>query len=189
MAMLMIPCLIRDLHTESRLKNLKEWKILWKLDLNKESLAMSIKLRSPNINHLKGNFETKAESLWQELLIETISFLSKRPPKTLSMAYPQRKINMMSSRQFIQGKICLKRRVLGLCIWNLTKIMTQDNRKNALIIGIWTQLISDSVKLPRTSSMMRWSKWWHLNHFQKNSHKLPLSKLTSMIISIKKITN
>jgi hypothetical protein len=48
---------------------------------------------------------------------------------------------MMSSKQFIQVRICQKNKISGKCTWNLILTMIQDNKRRDLIIGMSIQLI------------------------------------------------
>jgi hypothetical protein len=138
MVMLKIHLLVRNLLMEFQHRNQKELTILSKQDIKMQLVNLSMKFNNLNTSLYKDN-------LWAIQLIENI-ICHKKLMKILNMDYLHRKINMMSSKQFIQVRICQKINISGKCTWNLILTMIQDNKRRDLMIGMLIQLILDLEK-------------------------------------------
>ncbi len=107
MVMLKIHFLVRNLLMEFQHRNQKELTILSKQDIKMQLVNLSMKFNNLNTSLYKDN-------LWAIQLIENI-ICHKKLMKILNMDYLHRKINMMSSKQFIQVRICQKINISGKC--------------------------------------------------------------------------
>ena len=107
MGMLKIHFLIRNLLMEFQHRNQKGLTILSKQGIKMQLVNLSMKFNNLNTSLYKDN-------LWAIQLIENIIY-HKKLMKILNMDYLHRKINMMSSKQFIQVRICQKINISGKC--------------------------------------------------------------------------
>jgi hypothetical protein len=107
MVMLKIHFLVRNLLMEFQHRNQKELTILSKQDIKMQLVNLSMKFNNLNTSLYKNN-------LWAIQLIENIIY-HKKLMKILNMDYLLRKTNMMSSKQFIQVRICQKNKISGKC--------------------------------------------------------------------------